>query len=117
MGKPAARVPELIREWTEIASDELREAGVAAGEEDAIALRVVRAICDAYAGLPFYLPVWTAQRIIERDRLIATAIDNGADVAYIARKHGLHLTTVYAIVRRVKAVDIASRQKQLFDQE
>lgn len=114
MAKPADRIPELIRDWSEIASDVLAEQGVGGDQASELGTRIVRRICDAYAGQQFYLPIWTVQRITERDRAIAAAAAKGQDIDALAREHGLHLTTIYAIIRRVTAADVAGRQQPLF---
>lgn len=116
MPKPADRIPELIRDWSEIAGDALAEQGVVAGDRAGeLGMMIVRRICDAYAGQQFYLPIWTAQRISERDRAIAAAAASGTDIDALAQQHKLHATTVYAIIRRVTAAEINSRQQPLFD--
>ena len=114
MAKPADRIPELIRDWSEIVSDTLAEQGMPAAQAGDLGTQIVRRLCDAYAGQQFYLPIWTAQRISERDQAIAAAAAAGADIDALAHQHGLHATTIYAIIRRVGAVDVARRQPSLF---
>jgi len=115
MSKPADRIPELIRDWSEIVSDALVEQGVAGEKAQTLGTLIVRRLCDAYAGQQFYLPIWTAQRISERDQAIATAAAAGRDIDALAQQYGLHATTIYAIIRRAGAIEIASRQRPLFD--
>lgn len=115
MSKPADRIPELIRDWSEIVSDALTEQGVAGERADELGMMIVRRICDAYAGQQFYLPIWTAQRISERDRAIADAAAAGQDIDALASKHQLHATTIYAIIRRVGAAELTSRQARMFE--
>lgn len=114
MSKPADRIPELIHDWSLIISETLVEQGMDGERAGEVGVQIVRRLCDAYAGQQFYLPIWTAQRISERDRTIATAAERGADIDALAKLHKLHTTTIYAIIRRVAAAETASRQRPLF---
>ncbi|HEY4145212.1 Mor transcription activator family protein [Pinirhizobacter sp.] len=114
MGKPASRIPELIRDWAEIAAEVLADSGVGKERSQELGLQVVRRVCEAYAGQQFYMPVWLAMRITERDRKIATEVASGRSPDAVAKTYQLHLTTVYAICRRVAAAELAERQQTLF---
>jgi len=116
MSKPADRIPELIRDWSDIASQVLAESGLVAPEEaQQLGMRVARSICEEYAGLQFYVPVGFAMRTSERDQAIYRASEQGMLPEALARQHKLGLQQIYRIIRRVRAVQIAERQQQLFD--
>ncbi|URX63295.1 hypothetical protein KR767_04280 [Luteibacter anthropi] len=114
MGKPATRIPELIRDWKEIAAEALVDAGMPQERAQEVALQVVRRLCEAYAGQQFYMPVWLSMRITERDRKIAAEVAAGRSPDAVAKAYSLHLTTIYAICRRVAAAELAERQQTLF---
>jgi Mor family transcriptional regulator len=114
MGKPADHIPELIREWSEIASTVLVEHGLDDDQAAKLGGLVVRGICNEYAGQQFYLPVWLVQKISERDQTVAQEAARGVTINDIAARHKLTVPTVYAIIRRVAAAEIAQRQRPLF---
>ncbi|WP_430391111.1 Mor transcription activator family protein [Dyella sp. 20L07] len=113
MTKPAERIPELIREWSEIAGDAL--ASVLPQEEaERLGGKVALAICEAYAGLQFYIPVNYAHKVTERERAIYREANAGVAPEALSRRYGQSLAHIYRVIRRVRAIDIASRQSDMF---
>lgn len=115
MGIRVDQIPILIRDWSEIAATTLVEHGLDRDQAAQVGLDVVRAICNEFAGQQVYLPIWLASHISERDQAIVRDSAN-TDISVLVDRYKLHVTTIYAILRRAAHAEIASRQRPLFEE-
>lgn len=112
--KPADRVPELIRDWSEIVADTVRaELGLADIDAARVGALAVQAITNAYGGMQFYIPQDYARQLTKRDQQIYQR-STGRNFEDLAREYELSVTAVRRIVARCHALDIASRNGDLF---
>lgn len=112
--KPADRVPELIRDWSEIVADTLRvELELADADAARVGALAVQAITNAYGGMQFYIPQDYARRLTKRDQAIYER-SNSRNLEELAREHDLSVTAVRRIIARCHAYDLATRNGNLF---
>lgn len=112
--KPADLIPELLKEWAEIAARILvDDAGLSRNESADLGQKIALAIAEECAGSNLYIPVAYAHKIAARDRQIYDAY-NGRNRDEVCQRFGITVHTFYRAKRRVEAVDGPSRNLPLF---
>ena len=104
----AHRWPEAMRQIYDILKHELDNVG----QDSAVALRQLSAICDAFGGMQFYLP--RGHRLEkELKHLKVWQEFNGNNVQELSQKYKLSMQQIYRIIAVMRKHDTNKRQAQL----
>lgn len=105
----AHRWPEAMRQIYDILKHELNEAN----QDDAVAVRQLSAICEAFGGMQFYLP--RGHKLAKE--LMHLKIWNefeGNNVQELAQKYKLSMQQIYRVISVMRKHEVNKRQQQLF---
>lgn len=109
------RSHELIDEWTMIIARELNIAKLPDQNIETLANHIALAIADEFAGQQIYVPCFFSQEVAARHQTIYDEYGSKADIPDLCRKYEISERHLYRILAQVRAQDLASRQKSLFD--
>jgi Mor family transcriptional regulator len=107
-------MPELLTELRRIVADTLRTGiDLDADLADHIGHEAARRICDNWGGTSVYIPKPDSLERYDRDLQIWAEFD-GRNQIDLARKYRVSLVWIYAICKRMRALDVDRRQGKLF---
>jgi Mor family transcriptional regulator len=101
----AARVQKILME----------KAGIEKALAEHIGFEISREMAEAWGGHQVYMPKGLDMLLHSRDLQIWEDF-NGRNHAVLSKKYGISMVWVYAIVKRMRALDLARRQPGLFDE-
>ncbi len=105
--------PPLLVQMVDVSAQILRDEGGLPGDvAEHLAYEIIRAQADAVGGGTIYMPVADSLIRHDRDQEIWQRF-TGNNTRELAREYGITVVWASAIIRRMRAADVASRQGRL----
>jgi Mor family transcriptional regulator len=113
--KPADKIPQLIKDWSEkIARRLVDDAGLSRNESADLGSKIALDLTEEHAGSQLYIPACYAHRLTQRDRELYDQHCAGVPREELAKRYKMTVRQVYRIIRRADAIERETRNLQLF---
>lgn len=114
----APRSHELLDDWSDVIARELVvQLKLPKAQAGAVGMHIAQALAEDFAGQQIYVPAFHSAKVAEKHQLIYDDYRGKQDAIALCRKHDITERTLYRILARVGAADLASRQESLFQKE
>ena len=114
----APRSHELLDDWSDVIARELvDQLKLPEAQACVLGMHIAQAIAEDFAGQQIYVPAFYSAKIAEKHQLIYDDYRGKQHAIELCRKHDITERTLYRILARVGAADLASRQESMFEKE
>lgn len=117
MSTSTDRLPEIVHDWTAIASKVLQEQfSIDPARAEEIGAQLAFELTQEYAGRNLYIPLSRAFKASQRDREIWAAYSaaGGRNIDELVTKYGMSHVHIRRICKRMRDLERAERQPALF---
>lgn len=108
--------PELLEQLAKHIATALAEANIEAERADLIGCEIAQRISNDWGGQLIYVPKDTLARTSRKHQQIWDEF-KGNNYGELARKHGLALPWIYAVIKRMRKQYIKRTQRDMFDDD